>query len=290
MMPDLGLGSLLNNTLGKGDTPPVPDYAGAAQAQGTANLNTAVANNIMNRPTENTPYGNKNWSINWTTLPDGTQVPQFTSNVNLTSQGQQLVDSDYGLKLGLMGLGKDTLGAASNELSKPLDFSVAPGAYDQNAADAYYSRATRYLDPRYQQGEENMKAELVNKGFSVGDEGYDRAVKNFDSGKDMAYGDISDRAVLTGGEMGAKARQQAIQEMLLKRQTPLTELNAVRTGAAPQIPQFQSYSSATAQPAPTFAGVQAQGGADMDIYNSQVSQRNALIGAIGRLGAGAMAL
>jgi hypothetical protein len=69
---------------------------------------------------------------------------------------------------------------------------------------------------------------------------------------------------------------------------PLNEITALMSGSQIQNPQFGAYSGATVQAAPIFAGTQAQGAYDQNIYNQQVSQANAATAGLYSLGGAAL--
>lgn len=93
---------------------------------------------------------------------------------------------------------------------------------------------------------------------------------------------------LAGGQFGNTAQQQALQQALLERQLPLTELNSLRTGAMPQMPQFQGYGGTGVQPAPLFNAAQQQYGAGLNAYNAEIGQNNNLMSGLFGLGASAL--
>jgi hypothetical protein len=66
--------------------PPAPDYAGAAQAQGAANVETARIQGRMNNPNVYTPYGSQ--TVTW-----GNQQPQWTDQ---QQQERTRVNNFYG--------------------------------------------------------------------------------------------------------------------------------------------------------------------------------------------------
>lgn len=81
-------------------------------------------------------------------------------------------------------------------------------------------------------------------------------------------------------------RQRALQEALVLRQLPLSEINALRTGSQPTLPQFQPYQGQSVAPAPLFdAGLQ-QYNAALGATNAQNAQRGQTLGALAGLGAG----
>lgn len=253
--------------------PPAPDYVGAANAQGAANVETAIANNIMGRPNEVTPYGTRNWTTTGSTQVGNYAIPNQQSSVDFTPAGQELFDKTLTMQGGMADAGVNAVGGVNSALSQPLDISGNREAL----TDAMYRRSTRLLDPQYAQLEDKTRTDLVNRGFSVGNEGYTNAMDNFARQRDSAYGQARDQAT-TGGA------NQAIQEAVLARTQPLQELNALRTGAMPQQPTFQNFSSAQAQPAPMFAATQAQGNAAMQNYGYDVSSNNNTLSGLASLG------
>lgn len=274
------IADVIGSTFGKQQpsAPTPPDYAGAATAQGNANMDAAIATGILNRPNQVSPLGSQSWNQTGSYMVGDRAVPQFTSSVNLTPQGQSLYDKGMNLQTGMMDLGGSSLKNAQGALSKPFD----PSNNRDAIVDAMYRRATRMMDPMYQQAEENNKAELINKGFSVGDEGYTRALNNFNLQKDNAYSNARDQA-MTGGA------NQAVQEALVSRAQPLQELNAIRTGAMPQMPNFGAQTQAGGVgAAPVMAGAQAGGNAAMQQYGIDTGSYNNFMQGLFSLGSAAM--
>lgn len=273
------LDSPVYNDMGKDDPPPPPDYRAAAQEQGQQNVYAAIASSLLNRPNEVSPYGSRTWNRTGSTnIGGGYTIPEYTSSINFTPEGKQLFDLDNQIKLRMGQLGSNSLGAVQSALAQPLDLTKNR----DSLVDAMYRRQTRLLDPRFAQEQRQTETDLVNRGFSVGNEGYTRAMDDFSRRKEAAYGDAMDRATTTGA-------QQAIQEALLQRQQPLTELSSLRTGAAPSLPQFQNYwAGANVAAAPTFAATQALGDYNTDVYNAQVGSQNAMMSGLFGLGSAYM--
>jgi hypothetical protein len=283
--------------MGKPSAPAAPDYRGAAQAEGQAGVQSAIVNAILNRANQSSPYGSQIWRQTGTTqIPGvgdqpGVSVPNYESSIQFTPEGQQLFDADTRIRLGLADASQQSLGQVQSSLSTPFDLSGLPGDYSQKVADAMYGRATATLDPQWAQAEERERNRLLNAGFSVGNEGWTKALDDFNRNKSLAYGDARDRSIVAGTEFGQRDRNQAISELLLQRTQPLSELNALRTGATPQIPTFGSTNvGANAQPANLLGATQAEGQAANDIYNSKVGTYNSTLGAVAGLGAGALAM
>jgi hypothetical protein len=275
----------------KPDAPTPPDYAGAATAEGQAGIQTAIVNSLLNRANQTSPLGSQTWEQTGTTQVPGVgnqpavTVPNYASSINLTPEGQQLLDADMRQKLGLAGLADTSMGQVASSISSPLDLASTRPNYNQKVADALYDRATRYLDPQWAQGESDERTRLANSGFSQQNEGYGKAIEDFGRRKEFAYGGARDTATAAGEAVGTQQRQQDIAELLLQRQQPLAELNALRTGAQPGMPGFPSTAvGANAQPANIVGATQAQGQAFNDIYGSKVGTYNSNVGAVSNAG------
>lgn len=93
---------------------------------------------------------------------------------------------------------------------------------------------------------------------------------------------------MQNAQFGNTTRQNALQEAMMQRNLPLNEINALRSGSQVQMPQFQGYQGSNISPAPLFNATQAQGQADMGLYNAQMGSSNATTGGIAALGSAAL--
>jgi hypothetical protein len=85
------------------------------------------------------------------------------------------------------------------------------------------------------------------------------------------------------------AQQQQLAQDLALRAQPINEVIGLMGGSQIQLPQFQGYQGAQVAPAPTFAGTQAQGQADLSRYGIQQAGNNATTsGLFGALTSAAM--
>jgi hypothetical protein len=85
------------------------------------------------------------------------------------------------------------------------------------------------------------------------------------------------------------AQQQQLAQDLALRAQPINEIIGLMGGSQIQLPQFQGYQGTSVAPAPTFAGTQAQGQADMSRYGIQQAGNNATTqGLFSALGTAAM--
>lgn len=258
--------------------PPAPDYAGAARATSAGSVQASIANNLMARPTINTPLGTQSWRQTGTQTIPGAEgnaavdIPMYEQNINMTPEGQELYQGQLGLSKGLMTLGQGSLDQTTASLGQPQDFGSV-----QDIADQSYAAQTARLDPQWNERAEQQRTILANQGLSPGGQAYDSAQRNFDQSRNDAY---------TQARLAAQQTMpQTYQLATAQRMQPLTELNAIRTGAQPQMPQFQpTQYSMGAQGANQLGAAQAQNQYDMGIYNSEVGQQNSFMSGLMGLG------
>jgi len=100
----------VSDILGKSQpsAPVVPDYTGAAQAQGAANLETAKAQNYMTNPNVYGPLGSQTVTFGANDQPTVTQT--------LTPAAQATLESQQRVQRSLAGLGEQGIGTASQVL------------------------------------------------------------------------------------------------------------------------------------------------------------------------------
>lgn len=246
------------------DPPPAPNYAAAAQAQGVANIDAARLQNRANKVNEYTPYGSRVYSD----IGDD----RWQSNINLTPIGQRIFGSQNRISEGLGAAGENAIGRAIGAFNEPLQ------DFDRNAyADALMQRSER----KFGQDEEALRARMLAAGMGPGTEAYQREFERMDE----ARNDARNLAYLNAGnEMGADMERQAY-----IRSLPLNELNALRTGAQVNMPQFNAAAPAAGvQAAPILQGVNAQYQAGMDQYNAQAAQRGNFMSGLFGLGGAAL--
>src|SRR5436190_4088845 len=289
----------------KPSAPAPPDYTGAANATSQGSVQAAIAQSILANKTQNTPYGSLEYQQTGVqhipgvdtvdqygrhTQGPGYDIPTWESNVNLSPEVQGLVSSDLRSKAGLAGLTADATGRVGNALSQSFSLDGAPDKYNKDVADAMYRHSTAYLDPQWQSQTTDMENKLANAGFSRGAAGWTNAEEGLNRQREFAYGQARDAATAGGVAAGTQQRQQAIQEMLLQRQLPLQELNALRTGSAPTLPSFSQGTAQGIQGA-DYAGAATQAGQAANArYNADVGTANANTAAgVGLAGAALLA-
>lgn len=228
----------------KSAPPPPPDYAAIASQQADINKKTANEQTVTNRPDQNTPWGQTQWSQG----PDGS----WTQNVSLNPEDQTLLDNSRYLQGTQQGVASDLMGNIDDTLKTPVsldglpqiqgfDLSKLPqfgdpnqirqGAGDQGQLDlsqlpqlqdAGFGSVQEVSDammgrmaPQRAQARESEIQRLKNQGLTEGSEAFQRAMTRLDQGDTdaqqqsllagtKAYGDIFGRELA--------ARQQGLGE------------------------------------------------------------------------------
>lgn len=274
-----------------GKAPAPPDYVGAANAQGQANLESAIASGHINNPNVINPYGTQ--TVTWSG-ENPTITQSLTPEQQAILKQQNYASSQLGIRAG-------DLAQRLNNTSATIDYNGIPDApiADPNARreDVINSLMSRVnTDTANQRADRN--SELIAAGIRPGTKAYDDAMNLID----RQYNDARNNAILAGGQESTRdfglqmdARKQAIAEALTKRQTPLNELNAVLSGAQVQNPFAGGLGYQAGQQvgaAPIAQGIANQGQAQQNIFNQNQAARNANInagaGLIGSLGSAAI--
>jgi hypothetical protein len=295
--------------MGKGSSapppPPAPDYAGAAQAQGAANVETARLQGRMSNPNIVSPLGKQTVTyegdqptVTQTLTPTATEtlasqqrVQQLLANLGETGtkQAQDVISTPFA-----------PTGTAGEALQTRLDTSALAKA-PVNAGMTGQEAIMRRLAPQLERQQASMENQLANQGITQGSEAYRTAQTQAAQNRN----DLLSQAALQGigldtqaratgfGEQQAlmstqnQAQQAELQRQAYLRQQPLNEITGLMSGSQIQMPQFQGYQGPTVAPAPIFAGAQAQGQAAMNQYGINAAQQNAnMSGLTGLLGAG----
>ena len=102
--------------------------------------------------------------------------------------------------------------------------------------------------------------------------------------RQMQIDQLTNALALANNQYNNSASQQALQQQAYLRQLPLNEINALRTGAQVQGPQFGSYYTANAGAAPVMDAGIAQGNANAQLAAQQQSGFNSFLGGMAQLG------
>lgn len=301
------LAPMLNGSGGSAPSP-TSGAAGAASTidqQKSANMEQAMLQAALNRVDTVNPYGSTRYNaIDDPSVPGGKRYEQVTS---LSPGQQQLFDANQSSQIGQAQLLDALTKRLQGDYASGADFSGVPELqtsagnpeqYNQQAADAMYSRAMRYLEPEQAQARSDMEARLAEQGFVPGTPAYERALQTISDSQSRARADARDSSLLQGlaagqnlfsnnlanAQLNNTASGQSLAQLLQKRAQPLNELNAVRSGSQVQVPSANAPSPISINGV-DVAGINNQAyQQQLDAYNANVGSKNAQNASLSQLG------
>ena len=272
--------------MGSPDPPPPPDYKGAANEQGAANIETARIQGKMNNPNVNNPLGTQ--TVTW----DGDQP---TVNQAYSPEQQAIFDQSNQSKLALGRLNLQGSRALEGVVGKQVSFDgmpAAPGSYDdmrKRVIDAQMGR----VNEDYGRATDQASSSLIAAGIRPGSVAYNDKIQLLQRGlndaKQQAEGSATSQ-VQAAQNMDTQRRKDAIAEYLSQRQVPLNEITALTSGSQVSNPfAVPGYAQNTSiAPPPIFDAAQLQAQDSMDRYNARAASADATQSGLFGLGGSAM--
>lgn len=182
----------------------------------------------------------------------------------LTNQGLEMGHEAYDADVGSFNKGKNDARLAA----------IIAGSGEQSRLFDMASRARAQAT-----GETTTQGQYVNQAQQ---QAFGQGLANANLGNQVAQQQFSQG--LANANLGNQGRQQALQEQAYLRSLPLNEINALRTGAQVQNPQFQPYQGVNIGQTPVFNAATAQGQAAQQQYAQDVGQSNAFTQGLFTLG------
>ena len=217
-------------------------------------------------------YGEPTWIPGTATTETIPAVDtQWQSQMTLNPEAQKALDSQMRVSSGLGAATEGQLGAVQERFSTPMDLQSV-----QDVADKSYSAQTARLDPAWQQRESMERTRLANQGLSSGGEAYGNAMRDFGQQRNDAYQQANLAAIQT--------MPQTYQLASSAYNQPLNSLNALRTGAQIQNPQF----GGAGQPTNYANAAQQQGAWQQGLFNADMGAYNSQLAGAAMLGAAAI--
>lgn len=309
---------------GKSSAPAAPDYKGAAKATAAGNQQTALVTQLGNMVNQYTPYGQVTYTpVGLTTeqleryrqtgaLPmdkKGRLLPrQWEQRMTLSPEQEAAYQKDVAMNAALQDIGQQGVGYVQSALDKPLSTEgmqalQSPGQIQQQAADAAYQSAMRYVEPRLQRQQAALETQLANQGITRGSEAWNAAMQDAQAERENIYSQATNQAYLQGlqgagqaYQQGLGTRQQQLSEAQLLQQNPLNILNAVRTGSQLQTAAMPQVGTSTPGQLGMFAGpdllnaATAKGQYEQGLYNADQAARSSTISGLAQAAATAAAL
>lgn len=190
--------------------PKAPDPAKVAAAQTESNIATAQEQARLAMTGQVTPFG----SVEYVTDP--TSPSGFRAVSTLSPEQQALLMQGQDLQAQYGGIAGEQLGRVGDTFATPFDLSAARG---REISDVQQT----FLDPQWQQREQALQADLLNRGIRPGSEQYENMMRDFSDQRSQSY----DRMFLDAWNM-------ANQAALTERNLPISDLQALGIGGQPQ--------------------------------------------------------
>tara|TARA_R110000787_G_C13433820_1_gene445761 strand:+ start:139 stop:1248 length:1110 start_codon:yes stop_codon:yes gene_type:complete len=289
------------------DSDPVPapqpiviNPSSSAGEQASWNEEAALKSRALSLIDQYTPEGSLTYSTAMDdqgnpVLHEG--IPQMRATQTLSPDQQRLFDSANTSKQNFADIAQRQLGQVGESLSNPFtldQFGAAPQV-NENVRNQTRDSMIARMQPQMDRDRARMQTQLINQGFTSGSEGYDsafdesnRARNDMYLGADAAAGNEMSR--LFGLE--SNQRDRSINEAMMERNVPMSELASFMSGSQPGTPSFVPTPQGQVS-APDFQGIQQAGAStqnafNMGQYNAQnASDRANTQGLYGILGAGA---
>jgi hypothetical protein len=227
--------------------------------------------------------------------PAGAQEQRWQSTVTLSPEQQRMLDlqNQAGIQYGETA--NRQMGAVSERLAAPLDFSTLGPAPTMDAAyrDQILSSMLQRQQPMMDRDRMALETQMANQGIAPGSQAWQRGMDDYSRAQTDMRLAMDQRA---GDEMArmygmqTNARDRAMNEMVQQRQIPLNELAAMLSGGQVQGPSFVPSPQVQMQPADIMGATYGSYNAQQNAYNQQMqNQRANTQGLYGLLGAGAQA-
>ena len=302
--------------------PPAPDYAGAATAQGNANVETARVEGRMNRPDVFSPYDQ--------TLVQDLGNDRFSQTFSLAPEYEAQRKAQVGITDKYLDTASNYLSGLPQETFSLSGLSAQPGLMDRSGLTAlptmedinsyatrvegdYYNRALERIQPQQQQEVIDLQTRLINAGIPEGTVAHNNALAEIrmshqDTLRGLASESIREGQALADAQLGRatgmrsyqlgegqglvgeqeRIRDRQLSDYLLSRSQPLSEIATLSGQAAPP-PVISTTGldvpATSIAPPPIFAGAQQQGAYDTNIYGNQIAGYGAKMKAVGDIAA-----
>lgn len=261
--------------MGKPKPPAPPDPRETSAAQTGTNVSTTLANNVMGMVNQTTPYGsltyNQTDDYSWTDpyTNETYTVPRYEAVTQLSPEQQAILDTNQQTQGNLSNIAADR----SSFLQDYLSQDPTTGMGELN--DYLYDMGRERIDPRFAQRREGLQAQLANQGIAPGSEAYNREMALLGQDENDAYNQL----MLSG-------RGQAMNEITAQRNQPINEIIGLLSGTQVQQPGV-SMNQPGRMPYTDNAGlINENYGQRVNNYNTQMAQRQNLLGGLFGLAGG----
>jgi len=233
---------------------PVPDPTATANAQSSANVDTAIAQQALNDTNQVTPFGTLTFEQTGTrTLPStttipvlgpdgrpifgpdgqplmepgpGQQIPLTTATTTLNPTLQSTLSNNEQLALALSGLGNSEEGQVASALSQPFNTAAIPplptnpSGIDQGAENTVFNSEMSLLKPQFDQQNQLLEDQLAHQGIEPGNVAATTEEGNLQRSQGVTEQQAAGNAVTQGMGLGAQefSQQTAANEAAVQEQ------------------------------------------------------------------------
>lgn len=258
--------------MGKPSSPKPPDPKETGAAQTGTNIGTAVANNTMGMVNQVTPDGsltyNQTGSYTYEDPFTGQtyDLPTYTATTSLSPEQQAISDANNAAKLNLSEL-------ASERSDFLRDYLPGTEAATDQIDAKLYELGSKRLDPRFEREEAALATRLANQGIGIGSEAYNSEMERLSQSKNDAY-----------NQLMLQGRGQAASEVNM----PINQITALLSGSQVSNPNVSMYTPQGAATTDVAGLINQNYNQRYQNYNTQMGQRNNLLGGLFGLGASAI--
>ena len=251
------------------DVPDPPDPRATASAQSAGDINTAVAQQLLNMTNQTGPKGSLTYSQSGSSsftdpLTGKTMtIPRFTATTSLTPAQQDLLKQEEEFDKLYNTIGLNQTRRIGEHLSEPFKYDA--GEYEGWAGNLYNT----LNDESNARTRDQWDQKLKNQGLSPGSAAYDDAMKN------VITSQSRDRTAFM-----LDAYNTGLNTALTMRNQPINEIGALISGGQVSMPSFNSTPTVGLQSPDIMGAYQNQ-------YNQQIAARNSMMGGLSGLGAAA---
>ncbi len=279
--------------IGGGSAP--QQSAGSPQSaiadQTRSNVNTGVANAWLGNTNQITPYGNLTYTQTGSHMVGDQSVPSFTATQTLSPEQQKIYTGTTNLQdQAINQIAPGVLNNVQRSVSNPLSYDgTAPLPTDQtqlrnDAYSALTARSNQDLDRQQRM----QGTQLANQGIAPGSQAYNDAFVPLD----RARVDASNQATINAGNIAGQNLSQAeslrgaqIADITNLRNSPLQDYATLQGfGGGVTNPTYAQPTQASIAPTDVLGAYNAADQFNIQRYNTQQNQQNALLGGIFGLG------
>lgn len=260
--------------------PVVVNPGASAAGQAEFNKEAAIQQRALNLVDQYTPQGSVRYEATGEEI-DG--IPQYKVTQEYSPEQKRLYDTSTAIQQQYADIGQTQLGAVGEKLSTPFamdQFGAAPTFSEDYRTQQLQNLMTR-MTPQMEQRRQALETQLANQGFTTGTQAYDTAMDEYNRAYNdaMIAADIQSTGI-AGQQYGleAQARDRLINEALMERTQPMSELAAFLSGSQPSTGQFlpvpQGTIAAPDMMGAEYASANMANTAAQNAYNQQMGAYN----------------